>query len=569
MSMSRVPSVRPSSNHALPAVGAVVLTLVLAACTGSIPGGGPAGGGNGPGGTPAGGGTPGVGTQQPAPANVAAAVAPLRRLTADQYRNTVRDLLGLKDAVSVTALPGDDAIGDRFFSNVSSSLASIDLDHYADAAEALADKAVANLGALVPCDPAAGDAACAQKFIASFGKRAYRRPLAPAEVARLSKLYTAAGTFPEGIRTVISALLQSPKFLYLPEPVPAGAAGKVVGVDSWALASRLSYFLLNTMPDEALFAAVEAGQLTTADQLAKQATRLMTDPRFRETVTSFHDQWLELKQISGTDKDTTVFPAWTPELKAALAEESRRFVDAVMSEDGRLQTLLTSRTSYLSGPLYDLYGVPKPADTTSWQKTELPAAQRMGILTQAGLLAAQAHENRTSFILRGKLVREALLCTDIPPPPPGVVNNDDKLPAGTSARERAAAHRADPKCAICHDLFDPIGFAFENYDAIGRFRTSDGAGAIDAKVQLTATQALDGPVAGPLDLAQRLAGADEVRDCAARQWMRFALGREDSPDDAASLKAAMGAFKDSGGKVPALLLAVARSDAFRYQKVAE
>jgi hypothetical protein len=544
---------------------------LLGGCAGDIAGNPPPGG-NQPGPAPV---IPGVtgGTQTPAPANVTAAVAPLRRLTGDQYRNTVRDLLGVTDLSVVGALPGDDSINDRFYSNVSSSLAAIDLDHYADAAEALSVKAVANLAALVPCDPAAGDAACAAKFIAGFGKRAYRRPLAQAEVARLTKLYAAAGTFPEGIRLVISALLQSPKFLYLPEPVPASAAGKVVAVDPWALASRLSYFLLNTMPDDPLLAAAEAGQLATADQVARQAGRLMADPRFRQTVTSFHDQWLELKQIAGADKDAKTFPLWSPALKAALAEESRRFVESVMSGDGdgKLQTLLTSRTTFLSGALYDLYGVARPAGAApdAWQKVELPAGQRSGILTQAGLLAAQAHEDRTSFILRGKLVREALLCTDIPPPPPNVVNNDDKLPSGASARDRAAAHRADPRCAACHQLFDPIGFAFENFDAIGHWRTSDAAGPIDAKIELTDTQSLNGPVAGPLDLAAKLAGADEVRDCVARQWMRFALGREDRPDDAPSLNAAMKALKDSGGKVPDLLLAVARSDAFRYQRVAQ
>jgi hypothetical protein len=544
---------------------------LLGACAGDISGNSPGGAGQPPpAGTPAGSPIP---TQTPAPASVSAAVAPLRRLTADQYRNTVRDLLGITDLSVVGALPGDDSISDRFYSNVSSSLAAIDLDHYTDAAEALSVKAVANLAALVPCDPAGGEATCAGKFIAGFGKRAYRRPLSQAEVARLNKVYLAGGSFAEGIRLVIAALLQSPKFLYLPEPVPASAAGKVVAVDPWALASRLSYFLLGTMPDDPLLAAAEGGQLATAEQVARQAGRLMADPRFHQTVTSFHDQWLELKQIAGTDKDAKTFPLWSPALKAALAEESRRFVESVMSGDGdgKLQTLLTSRNTFLSGALYDLYGVARPAGTAAdaWQKVELPAGQRSGILTQAGLLAAQAHEDRTSFILRGKLVREALLCTDIPPPPPNVVNNDDKLPPAASARDRAAAHRADPRCAACHQLFDPIGFAFENFDAIGHWRTSDAAGPIDAKIELTDTRTLDGPVAGPLDLAQKLAGADEVRDCVARQWMRFALGREDRPDDAPSLNAAMKALKDGGGKIPDLLLAVARSDAFRYQRVGQ
>jgi hypothetical protein len=554
----------------LAGVSAAILVNGCAGDIASTPGQAPAGGGPSqpPGGAP--GAAPGSGgNQQPAPANVSAGVAPLRRLTAEQYQNTARDLLGVQDVPAVGALPADGTISDRFFSNAAGTLASVDLDHYSDAAEALATKAMANLTTLLPCDPKTGEPACAQKFITAFGRRAYRRPLAQVEIDRLTKVYTAGGTFNDGVRMVISALLQSPKFLYLNEPVPASAAGKVVAVDSFALAARLSYFLLNTMPDETLLDAAQAGQLASADQVAGQAKRLMGDARFRATVGTFHNQWLELKDITGTEKDTKVFPTWSPALKAAMVEESRRFVDGVMSEDGRVQTLLTAPYSYLSGPLYDLYGVPKPATTTDWQKVQLPADQRAGVLTLSGVLAVQAHEDRTSFILRGKLVREALLCAQIGGPPPGVVNNDSKLSPTASARERAAAHRADPACAVCHELFDPIGFTFEVYDAVGAFRSKDDAGPIDTKLDLKGTAGIDGQLAGPVDLARKLGSADEVRDCVARQMMRFALGREDQQEDAPSLTVAMKTLKDAGGKVPDLVVAVARSDAFRFQKVAQ
>jgi hypothetical protein len=555
---------------------ATVLVVVLVGCAGDIgspPSSSPGGNGQQP---PANPNTPGAvppamgGMQAPAPASVSAGVAPLRRLTAEQYQNTVRDLLGVQDVPAIGALPADGTISDRFFSNVAGALASVDLDHYGDAADGLATRAVANLGTLLPCDPkAGGEAACAQQFITAFGRRAYRRPLTQVESERLNKVYAAGGTFTDGVRMVISAVLQSPKFLYLNEPVPAAQAGKVVAVDSFALASRLSYFLLNTMPDETLLTAAQSGQLGTADQVALQARRLMADQRFRATVGTFHNQWLELKDITGVEKDAKIFPAFSPELKAAMVEESRRFIDGVMSEDGRVQTLLTSQTSYLTGPLYDVYGVPRPANATTWQKVQLPADQRAGILTLAGVLSVQAHEDRTSFILRGKLVREALLCTQTAPPPPGVVNNDSKLPPGASARDRAAAHRADPACASCHELFDPIGFAFETYDAIGAYRVKDDAGPIDTRLDLKATAAIDGPLANALELSRKLAGADEVRDCVARQWMRFALGREDQQEDAPSLTVAMKALKDAGGKVPDLVVALARSDAFRFQKVAQ
>jgi hypothetical protein len=565
--------------------------FVAAACSGSVEGGRPPSSDPGGGATPGkpGGGRPGGSTNPgtspdpgngsttnpiPVPPSVNAGVAPLRRLTSEQYRNTVRDLLGVQETVQASALPGDDSIADRFPSNVVSPVKSIDLDRYADAADQLAAKAVANLAALVPCDPKAGDATCADKFIASFGKRAYRRPLAPAEIERLKKVYTAGGTFTDGVQLVISALLQSPKFLYLPEPVPAGSAGKVVAIDHWAMATRLSYFFLNTMPDDALFAAAEAGQLGTPELIGKQATRLMGDARFRATVSAFHAQWLELAQLQGAEKDAKLFPmaVWNPVLKAALAEESRRFVEYVLTEgDGKAETLLSAPFSFLSGPLYDFYGVPKPAGAalSAWQKADLPKDQRAGILTQGALLATQAHENRTSFILRGKLIREALFCTAIPPPPPEVPDTDSKLSPTATAKERAAAHRDKPECKSCHELFDPVGFAFEIYDAVGRYRATEANGQpVDARLVLTNTRALDGPVANAVELARKLASADEIRECVARQWMRFALGREDAAEDGASLTAATKAFKDGGGKIADLLLAMARSDAFRFQKVA-
>jgi hypothetical protein len=344
-------------------------------------------------------------------------------------------------------------------------------------------------------------------------------------------------------------------------------------VDPWALASRLSYFLLGTMPDDPLFEAAETGKLASAEGTAAEAARLMKDPRFAGTLASFHSQWLSLHELGGAEKDPKMFPdpVWNPAIKAALAEESRRFVEHVLAEgDGKLETLLAAPFSVLSDPLYAFYGLPRPpGGAGDWQRVELPKDQRAGLITQGSLLAAQAHADKTSYILRGKLVREALLCTPIPPPPPDAANVESKLPATASARERAAEHRVRPECATCHELFDPIGFAFENFDAVGRWRAAESDGKpIDTKVDLTNAGALDGPVNGAVELARRMATANEVRDCVTRQWMRFALGREDAADDDNARKALATSFRDGGGKVRDLLAALARSDAFRYQLVA-
>ena len=508
----------------------------------------------------------------PAPAGTTASAAPLRRLNADQYRNTIQDLLGIKDAVPASALPADEAIDERFISNVIRPVQGVDVERYGDAAETVARAAVMNLNGLMGCDPAgAGEQACVDKFIASFGKRAYRRPLTQTEIDRAKALYTKGrmgADAANGVRLVVQAMLQSVNFLYLFEPTPPSSVGKVVAIDPWAMASRLSYFFLNSMPDAELFTAAEANQLSTADQVAAQANRLVSSPRFLDTLGNFHDQWLELGDLKAAEKDAKLFPAWNDALRTALREETRQFVAYVLRQgDGKLETLLSAKFSMLNGPLFDHYGVAKPAGATDWTKVDLKPGERAGILTQAGLMASLAREDRTSFIRRGKVVREGFLCTSVPDPPPGVDASEAMIPATADARERARLHRTKPECAACHELFDPLGFAFEKYDAVGKFRTMESGKLIDTNTDVTSTTALNGPVKDAVELAQKLSTADEVRSCIARQWMRFGMGREESDDDTPSLTAAMKGFQAGGYKVGDLLVALAKSDTFRYQKV--
>ena len=556
----------------------LVASLALG-CTGSIdggPGGPGAAGGANPGPEPGrmGGQTPGA-PATPAPAGATAGAAPLRRLNAVQYRNTVEDLLGLGELVADGTLPPDDAIGDeRFISNVHRPVQGSDLDRYADLAESIARKASEDLPALLGCDPTgANEATCLDRFIESFGKRAFRRPLAAVEVERARSLLASgrsAGGVANGVRLLVQGLLQSASFLYLVEPAPAAEVGKVVAIDDWAIASRLSYFFLNSMPDGELFAAAEAGRLAKAEEVAAQATRLMGGQRFRDTVANFHQQWLETAELRAVEKDAQLFPAWNEDLRAALLEEPRRFVEFVMGEgDGKLATLLNASYSVLSGPLYELYGVGRPAGAAAgvWQKVDLDPRQRSGLLTQPGIMASLASEDRTSFIRRGKLIRAGLLCTPVPDPPPGVDASETDVPATTDARARAAVHRDKPECASCHALFDPLGFAFETFDAIGRYRATENGKPIDTQTEIIATDSLNGPVRDAVDMAGKLAGAAEVQRCVATQWLRFALGRDDVPDDAGSLSSALQGFRSSEGKLTDLLLGLARSDSFRYQKV--
>ncbi len=553
------------------------LTIGLQAavgCTGSIMGGSEGPGGpppNAPGGPRPGGsmGQPPAGPPAtPAPPGVSAGAAPLRRLNADQYRNTVQDLLGVGDLITEGSLPPDDSIGDeRFVSNVLRPVQGSDLDRYASLAEAIARKATTDLPGLLGCN--ATDASCIGGFIERFGKRAYRRPLTPAEVDRAKALVASGGDPANGVRLLVQAMLQSASFLYLVEPASA-AAGTVVAVDSWAMASRLSYFFLDSMPDGDLFAAAEQGKLGKADEVAAQAGRLMGTTRFRDMVASFHTQWLETGELKAVEKDAKLFSTWNDQLRAAMIEEPRRFVEYVMKEgDGKLETLLTAPYSVLSGPLYELYGLPKAtgAAATSWQKVDLDPKQRAGLLTEAGIMASLAKEDRTSFIRRGKLIRSGVLCTQVPDPPPGVDASEMAIPATADARARAAAHRNKPECAACHALFDPLGFAFESYDAIGRYRSTENGKPIDASTEITDTQALNGKVTDAVDMIHKLAGAEEVQRCIATQWLRFALGRDDTLDDSPSLDAAVKGLRGGSGKLTDLLSALAQSDSFRYQKV--
>jgi hypothetical protein len=281
-----------------------------------------------------------------------------------------------------------------------------------------------------------------------------------------------------------------------------------------------------------------------------------------------------IDELLSVEKDPMAYPLFTPEVRAAMRDEVLEFADQVTRfGDGKLETLLKGSFAFMNAPLYDFYGLPKPAgaSATTWQKVDLDPKQRAGILTQAGVLAGLAHENRTSFILRGKLIREAILCTDVPSPPPGVDASEMNIPPTATAKQRSEKHRTDPNCAGCHALFDPLGFGFESFDAVGRFRTTDAMGApIDTAVDITGTEKLDGKVADGIELVSKLANADEVRGCVAKQWMRFGLGRlEDRDADAGSLWAGLQALNDSNGKIADLLVALAKSDAVRHQKVSQ
>ncbi|MES1188046.1 MAG: DUF1592 domain-containing protein [Myxococcales bacterium] len=495
--------------------------------------------------------------------------SPLRRLTREQYDNSIRDLLAIEGHPSL-GLAADEKLA-AFFSNSISPVSRLSVEQYRDSAEELAAAAVkAQLASLTGCSGAEQNAACAERFVQSFGRRAFRRPLSAEEAARYRGLFDANATrgFGEAIRVVLQTLLQSPNFVYHLELLPAQAGEGVTLLSGYEVASRLSFALWNTLPDSDLLDAAGAGQLDTKEGLRAQAERLLESDRAKDALASFHVQWLGLDALLDTNKDAQLFPQFTDQLKAAMRDETVSFADFVIRRgDGRLQTLLSAPFTVASAgaDLLKLYGATGSAAADG--TVQLDPSQRAGLLTQGAFLSAHSHPNQTSPVHRGLAVRKNLLCTDLPDPPANVNNNPPAPDANATTRQRFEQHRTDPTCAGCHQLLDPIGVGFENYDAIGGYRSAENGLPIDANGELLNAGNASGTFSGAVELAKKLASSPEVRACVQKQWFRFSLGRFEGPEDACTLQRLAADFEASDFDVKTLLLSLVTSDAFRYQKV--
>jgi hypothetical protein len=492
----------------------------------------------------------------------------IRALNRREYANTIRDLLALDAATvatTVQAFPPDAIVG---FDNRADALVASDLlvEQHFDAAESLADSI--DIGALLDCAPAQSEDECAASWLATFGRRAFRRPLLADESASLLGVYQdargAGRDFDTAARMLLHAILISPQLLYRAEHGVADEAG-TAEVDAYELASRLSYFLWASMPDDALLQAADDGVLATTDAIEAQARRLLDDPRARETVTEFHRQWLELYRIPQVERDETLAPGFA-DIKPALVEETLRFVEHVIWSGGGLaDTLLVSDTIVVNDALAAYYGL--PGDHTA-VFAEVPAtAERFGLLTQAGILAQAPNQDRTSPTRRGNFVRDQLLC-QAPPPPPADIPALPEVDADASMRERMAQHAADPACVGCHQLIDPIGFGLEEYDLGGRYRTQENGVSVDASGEVTGVSVEPGTFVGARALSELLVQTDEYEACVTTQVFEFAMGRSVADEDACAMDSLQSAMQASGGDIPELLVSIATSKAFR-QRVME
>jgi len=533
---------------------------------GGAAGGGPGGGGQGAG---------------PGPVEVATCPAqpvprtPLRRLTRFEYQNAVRDLLNV-DASPAQELPADE-ITNSFDNNAAVlTVSALHAEKYVLVSEALAKLAVQKLPELVGCDVAAqGEATCARAFAKKLGRRAFRRATSEADEQSLMTAFEAGhtgGTFAEGVEVMVRAALQSPHFLYrLETTTAADKTTKQVPLNAYELATRLSFLIWSSGPDDALLDAAASGGLNSKLLVAAKAREMLSQPRARAAVSSFFEQWTGTRRLAVTSKSPTAFPEFTPELGSAMAAELPAFVEHVLwSGDRSLKTLLTAPVAFVNAPLAAVYGVTAPASSSAGlQEVDLPAAQdRSGILTQAGFLSVQAHPDQTSPVLRGKFVRSLLLCQPPSPPPPDIDVTIPDVTEAATARQRLAGHlEVGASCNGCHSLMDPIGLAFEHFDAMGRYRDTEAGAPLDVSGEITggSDAALAGPFVGVRQMAEKLAASSQVRACLATQWFRYAAGRSEGDADECSLAVMRDRFGSSNGDLLELIVATTQTDAFWFR----
>ncbi len=443
------------------------------------------------------------------------------------------------------------------------------IEAYAKQASAAAEEAIASDDFLARYAPCAADLleqdepACAAEFIARFGAQAYRRPLTDDEVAELLELQALVrvdGDFRSSLAAVIEAAVQTPDFLYRIELGADGESSPRRPSD-FEMASRLSYMLLGGPPDEQLWAAAEAQQLGSADQVRAQAIRLLDSPRVRDVVRHFFQNYLPIGGLSDVARDTSLFPTFTPSIGTLMQEETLRFLEhQVFEEGGTWDSALTAPYTFVNEQLAAFYGI-DGVSGDAFQKVALDTSKRLGLLTQGALLTGTTVTNITNPVRRGGFLLNHVLCSEVPLPPEELLAQV-KPPepySGKTGRERYTAHSAQEACAGCHALLDPPGFALENFDAVGLWRDTEGGETIDASGSIPQ---LSQPFDGPVQLVEQIAASSETYKCFAKHWQQFAYGREVTAADKCASSQLTTAFANSGHDIKQLLVELTQTDAF-------
>lgn len=514
-------------------------------------------------GTPPG---PGVSTAAAFPASPQA----LRRLTTEQFNNSLRALLGSVNIKPVQAdgrANGLAVVGAR---TVVTSLRGV--EQYQEAVDDALDQVFADptkRSTFVGCEPKTVTSdACTSDFVQRFGRLAFRRALAPDEVSRyvgVAEASAQALTDPyAGPRWSASALLQSLSFLYRPElGVPVNGQVGLFQATDLEVASRLAFFLWGAPPDDALLKAAEAGTLTTVDGVRAEAMRMLASPQSKAAAGGFAADYYDLDRVSTIAKDSALFPNFTPSLASAMEAEVKALFEGAMQDPAASALdLFTTRTRYVNLDLAKLYGLPTDGLSDALVKMDAPAnSPRAGLLASGVFLSLYANQVQSSPTTRGKFIREKLLCQTIPPPP---VNVDTKLPDAPpgvvlSHREKLLQHATMPACAGCHQLTDPLGFGLENFDAIGAYRTEESGKPVDA------TGTLDGVAFdGPGGLGQALAANPATTDCLVRALYQYGTGSALSAPADVPLRQLTDKFTAGGHKLMPLALDIVASEGFRF-----
>ncbi|XXT14556.1 DUF1592 domain-containing protein [Sorangium sp. So ce429] len=489
-------------------------------------------------------------------------------MTRTQFRNAVRDVFRVE--VNLEALDADSWNGNFAVIGAATVVTSErGVEQYHTAIEGAVDAVFADSAKrdeFVGCTPSgAQDDACVRGFIQAKGLRAWRRPLETAEVDRLaavaSKAATELGSAVEGVRWATVALFTSPNFLYRPE-LGAPSADGSLRLTGYEMASRLAFLVWNSLPDEELLEQAASGGLATVEGVRAAATRLLDAPAGREAIGAFAEEYMRLDRIGTQAKDMALFPEYGAALQSAMVRDMRNTWEVLaFDEQASALELFSTTKVVVNKELAQLYGIDTAGlSSSTFEVRSLPAdGPRVGILGKPGFLSQFANQKEGSPTLRGKFMRDALMCTPIPPPPGDVALELPEPPADRplTKRQRLEAHRTAPACAACHEYMDPLGLPLETFDAIGRYRTTDHGLPIDPSGDFDGA-----PVADARALGMTVSASDEVARCLVRKYYSYAAGHEERAVDGRVLNTLATSFEASGFKLRELVLDVVTSEAF-------
>ncbi len=493
-----------------------------------------------------------------APGTIRPGRSELRRLTDSQFTHSVADIFGVD--VPPGLFPA--TVRDREFRTwpVNNTVSAAGAESIMLAAEYVASRF--DVASAVTCAEAPAD--CGRRTVVALARRAFRRPLRPAESALLDRVFAAGLPAETAVRQAVELLLQSPQFLYVAdtpaEPSPAARADGAAPLDAYALAARLSFFLADTAPDAALIAAAEAGELSTRAQIAAHARRLVADPRVRRGLTAFHRDWLDVWRLQNTTRDPERYPGFGPHVVESMLTELDLYVtEVVWAGDGRFDSLLYGDVTWVDRTLAATYGLPDPGE--GWHRVRLDD-DRPGILTRSAFLAAHAYAGSSSPVQRGAFVLHDLFCETLSPPQDVNMDLPEPTAAAPTIRERLEQHWTAPACRACHTRIDPLGFAFEHFGALGEWRdTWEDGTPIDASGDFEMAGGFDGAA----EMIGRVGTAAEVRACYATRWFEYAVGRPAEPADACTVQTLAARFAETDGDIRNLLVDITLTDAFRYR----